>query len=326
LTNAAVTIGTRTNVAAPFVHTPTSLVNTYAFTITRPNVSLASTVSLSITDECGPWTTFVGVGAGAGVVRGNLGGTVRNVSTSQPVVGATVTVRGTGRTATTNANGAYSIADLATGAATVDIAASGFVSQSVNVSLAPNATAAADVSLMPSASAQPISVALTWGASPADLDLHLSGPLSGTQRFHLYWNNPAPAPQVAFSGEDANGYGPETATIQRVPNTGAWVAGQYRFWVHNYSSTPGFGGSSARITVTRGGQQLGAYDVASASGTNTLPLWQAVTLNVDASGNVSLAPVQQFVSGGSSSVLRIYDGTADTEGDDFISWPTSGKP
>lgn len=165
-----------------------------------------------------------------------------------------------------------------------------------------------------------IQVALTWGTSPADLDVHVSGPSTSGNRFHTYWSNANAASHVTISPDDHDGIGPETLTIRRNTSTGNWVPGEYRIWAHNDSGTPGYGGSAARITVTRGGQQLGVYEVASASGTSTLGLWRAVNLTVDASGNVTLTPVQQFASGGSSTVLRIDDGA---DGD--LQWPAGGK-
>jgi hypothetical protein len=53
----------------------------------------------------------------------------------------------------------------------------------------------------------------------------------------------------------------------------------------------------------------------------TLGLWRSLNLTVDANGNVSLTPVQQLVSGGGSTVLRINDGA---NGD--LQWPAGGKP
>ena len=106
-----------------------------------------------------------------------------------------------------------------------------------------------------------------------------------------------------------------------IDDAGLRVPGEYRIWAQNYSNTPGYSGSGARVTVTRDGQQLGVYDVATASGDSMLGLWRAVNLTIDASGNVTLTPVQQFASGGSSSVLRLDDGPA---GD--VTWPAGGKP
>jgi thermitase len=172
----------------------------------------------------------------------------------------------------------------------------------------------------PSGSTQEIAVALTWGASPADLDVHLSGPSTGGGRFHTYWNNANVVSHATISADDHDGFGPETVTIRRSTQTSNWVPGEYRIWAHNYSGTPGYSGSTAKVTVTRGGQQLGAYEVANASGSSALTLWRSVNLTVDASGNVSLAPVQQFVSGGSTTVLRIEDGS-----NGELQWPATGK-
>jgi hypothetical protein len=74
------------------------------------------------------------------------------------------------------------------------------------------------------------------------------------------------------------------------------------------------------VTVTRGGQQVGVYEATSASGNAALTLWRAINLTIDASGNVSLAPVQQFLSGDSNTVLRFEDGAGSV-----VEWPAGGK-
>jgi hypothetical protein len=96
-----------------------------------------------------------------------------------------------------------------------------------------------------------IQVALTWGAGPADLDVHLSGPSTSGGRFHTYWNSPTVVTHAGISADDHDGFGPESVTIRRNTATGTWVPGEYRIWAHNYSVTPDFSGSSARFTVTR---------------------------------------------------------------------------
>jgi hypothetical protein len=102
------------------------------------------------------------------------------------------------------------------------------------------------------------------------------------------------------------------------PATGRWVAGAYRFWVHNFSGTPGFASSSGRVTVSRSNQELGTYAASAASGTAALPLCQVVTVNVDANGGVTLSPVQQCLSGSASTLLRFEDGS-----DGPIEWPAT---
>jgi thermitase len=321
LRNATISIGSQSNVGNPFIFRPGTYASQQPFTVNRPNASQSTTVSLTIPDDCGPWSTFVGVGPG-GAQRGTVSGTVRNASNQQPISGATVTVRDTQRTATTNSNGVYTIAEVPAGSQTVEVTKSGFASGTVQVNVESGQNVTANVSLAPSGgSTAEIRVALTWGDNPDDMDIHMSGPTSGSQRFHLYWNDRDAAPHATLSQDDSNGNGPESVTIRRNPSTGAWVPGEYRVWAHNYSGTPNFGQSSARVTVTRGGQTLGVYNVGDASGNPSQSLWRSVNVTVDANGNVSLSAANQFVSGGSSSVLSMPDGPGGP-----VSWPAGGKP
>ena len=206
------------------------------------------------------------------------------------------------------------------GTLTLDISAPGYVAQTVPVAVQFSATSTVNVNLAPVASTQPITVSLTWGARPDDLDIHLSGPSSGGSRFHLYWNNPNAAPNAALTADADSGYGPESVVIKPSTSTGSWVAGEYHVWAHNYSGTPGFGDSAATVTVKRGDQVIGIYNVTSASGTSSQPLWRSVNITVDTGGNVSSAPAQTFVSGGSSTTLRIDDGS-----NSVLEWPAAAK-
>jgi uncharacterized protein YfaP (DUF2135 family) len=276
-------------------------------------------VVLTVTDDCGPWKTFVGVGQGA-APRGTVTGTVRSALGGQPVAGATVSVRGTQRTGTTSATGAFAISEVQPGSVSLDVTASGFTAGSATAMVQPGQATTVDVNLTPAPASQVISIALTWGTSPDDLDLHLSGPTPNGLRFHLYWNNPDVASYTTISEDDHDGGGPETATIGKRPSTGAWVPGQYRVWTHNYSILPGFGGSSANVTVSRGGQELGVYNVVDATGNPLLGLWRSVNLTLDANGELSLTSVQQFVNGGENTVLRLADGP-----DGALEWPATGK-
>lgn len=318
LRNASVTIADRRDVTSSFVYRPSTFASQSAFTVAQQNDSQAAMVSLVVTDDCGPWTTFVGGGANS-FNRGAIGGIVRNAASGQPISGATVTVRGTQRSATTSSNGTYSLADLTVGNAMLDVSAPGFVTQAVPASVQSNQTTTVNVDLESVIATQEIQVALTWGADPGDLDLHISGPTTSGERFHAYWNNPNAVPHVVVGSDDRNGGGPETIAIRRHATTGSWVPGEYRLWSHNYSGTPGYGSASARITVTRGGQQLATLDASHASGNAGLTIWHAVNLTVDASGNVALVPVQTFTSGGSSTVLRFQDGSR------VVEWPAGGK-
>jgi hypothetical protein len=68
------------------------------------------------------------------------------------------------------------------------------------------------------------------------------------------------------------GFGPEQVVIRRDPTSGLYVPGEYRFWVQNFSASPGFDVSQARAVVTQGSQQLGLFTAATATGDPRLPI------------------------------------------------------
>ena len=73
-------------------------------------------------------------------------------------------------------------------------------------------------------------VVLRWGASPSDLDAHLTGPDStgAAERFHVYYGSRTYGP-TNLDRDDTSSYGPETVTF--FPTTD----GVYRYTVHNYT-------------------------------------------------------------------------------------------
>ena len=107
--------------------------------------------------------------------------------------------------------------------------------------------------------------------------------------------------------DDIVSSGPETITISRDPTTGNFVAGEYRYWVHNFSTTPEFDVSNGRVTVNSGGAQLDSFTVP--GGATSLDIWRVVNLTIDAAGNVSLTPVQTYTTGFSSTPFSVPDGS-----------------
>ncbi len=87
-------------------------------------------------------------------------------------------------------------------------------------------------------------VVLTWGATPSDLDSHLTGPDGAGDRFHVFYGD------LSFGGhnldlDDVTSFGPETTTI--VPDG---VNGVYRFSVHNYSDQDATGSTGIAQSPT----------------------------------------------------------------------------
>jgi len=148
-----------------------------------------------------------------------------------------------------------------------------------------------------------VTAVLSWADTPHDLDLHMSGPDGSGGRFHAYFSAKNPVPHVFLDLDDTSSRGPETMTIR--PGAGdAFIPGEYRIWVHNFSGSPEFDASEARIILTAGGAQLAQYDVDVASGDPALGIWQVVNITVDTDGGVSaVSVVQTFAEGSSASVF-----------------------
>lgn len=221
-----------------------------------------------------------------------LTGTISNASNGQPISGARVAV-GT-LSATTNASGVYRIDNAAAGNQTVTISASGFTTRTDTVTIAAGATTTFSTALVPVAAGGNITIVLTWEAQPPDLDSHLRGPTTTGGRFHVYYSDPRPVSHASLDVDDTTGFGPETITVS--PVGGQFVAGTYTYYVHNFSRTPGFDVSNARVTVFQSGVQLQQFTVSAASGSRA-SLWWSVfrfTLTATSSGQITITPIQQL--------------------------------
>jgi uncharacterized protein YfaP (DUF2135 family) len=152
-------------------------------------------------------------------------------------------------------------------------------------------------------------IRLDWGTQPSDLDSHLSGPTPAGARFHCFFVTRTPVPYVELDVDDVDAFGPETITIRRTPPSaaGSFVAGDYHYWVHNYTGTTfaGSGASVALSAVDAQGNlaQLASWNVANASGNPADDLWHVVNMTIDANGNVTRTDVQTFQAGDSNTVL-----------------------
>lgn len=127
----------------------------------------------------------------------------------------------------------------------------------------------------------------------------------GRRPVPLYFEDLTPVSYVSLAQDVKNGYGPETITIERTPPGagGQFVAGDYHYWVHDYTG-PTFIDSDASVAISAvDGQgkltQIASYDVTAAAGyqTNATPYegWHVVDFTLDASGTITRTDVQAFV-------------------------------
>jgi hypothetical protein len=241
---------------------------------------------------------------------GTVTGIVTNALTGEPIAGATIRVDGASGSATSGSNGRFELSGAPAGTQTLRTTASGFVTETRTITIPSGGTTDQAIALTPARAGGEITLVLTWGSQPRDLDAHLSGPDRSGGRFHLYFANPqapVPSPYATLDVDDRESNGPETVTIAKDPTTGQFVAGEYRYWVHNFSTTPEFDVSGARVTVNSGGSQLASLDVP--GGGAGLDIWKVVNLNIDAAGNVSVTPVQSFDTGFSTTPFAIPTGS-----------------
>ena len=165
--------------------------------------------------------------------NGFIAGKVKDARTGAPIAGAIVrvydNVSASPRIQIISQNdGSFSTSALPSGTYRVTGSATGYQNtQRVGVVVGNNATTPGqDLVLSPSGT-NDIRIVLTWGASPEDLDSHLTGPNTDGSRFHVYFRNGA-VPGAFIDLDDTFQFGPETITITQMNS------GIYRYSVHDY--------------------------------------------------------------------------------------------
>lgn len=136
-----------------------------------------------------------------------------------------------------------------------------------------------------------LSIKLTWGQSPSDLDSHTLGANASDHIYYVDQGSLDDLPYVALDVDDTSGFGPEITTFTRLASNRT-----YSFYVHNYSGTfaPGQTGSPARVEITSAGVQT-VFTPPAGESTET-EYWHVFNLTTDESCNVTVVPVQQFTT------------------------------
>lgn len=145
--------------------------------------------------------------------------------------------------------------------------------------------------LVLAANANGVSIKLTWGERPSDLDSHLWTP-SGT---HVYFSSQgqlAAEPFANLDVDDTSSYGPEVITLTRL------MVGTYRYAVHNYS---GFGSgpiasSGARVELTLPGGRTEFFAPPASGETSDTRYWTLFELTVDAQCNITVTRTEAYTA------------------------------
>ena len=293
--------------------------STYSITASASGYVSASIISQTVN---GPTTALPIPLVRTSNSRGGISGRLLNARNNAAIAGATAELREginatTGnafRTTTTNATGNYTFADLSAGTYSVLGKATGFVDGSrTGIAVGGTTVSGQDLILSPVGTASAIRIVLTWGATPFDLDSHLTGPVVGSSsRFHVYYGDQGScngSPFACLDVDDVTSYGPETITITQLFN------GTYRYSVQNFSavdhgstSDATLSASNARVDVYVNNVLRASFAVPQQSGT----LWTVFTMDQ----NGTITPINS-VSGtppGTGAVRGMVDG-ANTDAD-----------
>lgn len=196
----------------------------------------------------GPWSTWqvtdrrlASVRLASDSVPGSATGQLVDASTGLPVAGVALTLQqgwnaplGTVATAqaTTDAAGRFVFEADPPGAYTVLADASGTYAQARFPLFVSGQNLNRVATMSPPVAPGLLRASITWGATPADLDLHLSAPLGngsagadGNGHYHVWTGAPAHDPdgtgaEAQMELTDGDGVGPETLAIYTAPGSG----------------------------------------------------------------------------------------------------------
>jgi hypothetical protein len=225
--------------------------------------------------------------------KGDISGTIRSALNNHGIEGVSLDLRAginnligdVIATVSTTAAGAYRFSDIPAGVYTVSACHGDYLEISFTVfSLGGQTIGGQDGSMSPELVPGGIRIVLRWGATPADLDSHLTGPSSAGGSFHCYYGdqNPDPAGIVLLDIDDRYSYGPETTTIiQR-------LSGTYHYLVHDYSNrlsttTSALSDSGAQVIVYGDTGELASFNVPPGQGGT---VWTVFELDGD-SGQIT---------------------------------------
>jgi|GEM_PF-330433 len=167
---------------------------------------------------------------------------------------------------TSNGEGIYHFPSLPAGSYIVSAAHNGYIENHRTVTLAANVQLTnQDLVLSPVLASGEIRIILTWNASPADLEAHLTAPSAQGCRYHCYYFDKI-IPTASLDLDDRNGYGPETITITERGS------GTYRYYVHDFTNrySAGYYGlarSGAVVKVFYGDREPVVFSVPNQGGT-----------------------------------------------------------
>ena len=186
--------------------------------------------------------------------------------------------------ATTDANGDFVVDAMKDGISLVVASTSDKVSNTVKVITSSNMVLNDCLIL----GEVPLTVRLTWGQNPRDLDTHVIGP----NNYHIWYVNTGSLTSNEFAQldvDDTSSYGPEVFTALSFPQ-----AGTYHYAVYHYAGSSTISASPARVELTLNGNRT-VFTPPVGQGANDT-WWNVFDIIVDASGNISITSINTWSS------------------------------
>lgn len=238
-----------------------------------------------------------------------INGCIEN-SEGSPVIGARANSTGSNysgsSSAPTDALGNFSIFVKRNASALIFGTQLGAKTNTIEVSTTASDQTLESCLLFSTANNTNISITLSWGENPADLNSRFEGS-SG-----VYVNNNNLGrlnswPYTRLDVDDSDGFGPEVMTISYFPN-----AGTYRYAVHNFSNTfnPGITDSPTRVELNVNGNTT-LYIPPANEGSNRV--WNVFEFNVSNDGSFVINPINTWTP-------QIIDDYWDCEGEICWDW------
>lgn len=136
-----------------------------------------------------------------------------------------------------------------------------------------------------------VTMRLTWGLNPRDLDSYLITP-SGTRVFYSSTGSLTAAPFANLDVDDTSSFGPEVITITRL------MVGTYKYAVNNFSGQgSGFiGASGARVELSLPGRSVELFTPPGTGETSSTNWWWLFELDVAADCTVTVRRTGTFAS------------------------------
>ena len=136
-----------------------------------------------------------------------------------------------------------------------------------------------------------VTMKLTWGALPSDLDSHLITPSGGEIAYYSKGALTA-EPFANLDVDDTSSYGPEVVTITKL------MVGTYKYSVHNYSGfdAGAIAQSGARVELNIPGRTLQLITPPTSGESDSTDYWNLFEFDVSANCTITVRSVGSYTS------------------------------